>query len=63
VSEPLRKNALPQPGSAAAAVASRLAERDESDHPAPEARAAADAARAAYIKASIAAGLSPLPLP
>jgi hypothetical protein len=48
---------------AAAAVTARLAERDESDHPVPEARIAAEAAREAYIRASIAAGVSPLPLP
>jgi hypothetical protein len=46
-----------------AVVKTRLAERDEGHHPAAEARIAADAARDAYIKASIAAGLSPLPLP
>jgi hypothetical protein len=63
VSEPQRKNAVPQPGVAAAAVTARLAERDESDHPVPEARIAAEAAREAYIRASIAAGVSPLPLP
>jgi hypothetical protein len=44
-------------------VAGRLAERDESDHPAAEARVAAEAAREAYIRASRAAGVSPLPLP
>jgi hypothetical protein len=48
---------------AAAAVTARLAERDESDHSVPEARIAAEAAREAYIRASIAAGVSPLPLP
>jgi hypothetical protein len=63
VSEPQRKDAVPQPGVAAAAVTARLAERDESHHPVPEARIAAEAAREAYIRASIAAGLSPLPLP
>ena len=54
------------PGQIAASSAiltTRLAERDESRHPAAEARIAADAARKAYIKASIAAGVSPLPMP
>jgi hypothetical protein len=59
----LRSDAVRQPALAAGIVTARLAERDESDHPAPEAKAAADAAREAYIRASIAAGLSPLPLP
>ena len=63
VSEPERMDAVPQPGLAAAMVTARLAERDESDHPVPEARIAAEAAREAYIRASIAAGVSPLPLP
>ncbi|MCX7288721.1 MAG: hypothetical protein NTW20_14520 [Rhodobacterales bacterium] len=57
------KDAPGQPAATAASVAARLAERDESHHPAAQARAAADAAREAYIKASIAAGVSPLPLP
>jgi hypothetical protein len=63
VSAPQRTDAVPQPGVAAALITARLAERDESDHPVPEARIAAEAAREAYIRASIAAGLSPLPLP
>lgn len=63
VAETLRADAIRQPAVATGIIATQLAERDESDHPAVEARAAADAARAAYIKASIAAGVSPLPLP
>ena len=63
VSEPQRNDAMPHLGLSAAMVTARLAERDESDHPVPEARIAAEAAREAYIRASIAAGLSPLPLP
>jgi hypothetical protein len=63
VSTPLRKDALAQTAATAASVTARLAERDESQHPAAEARIAAEAAREAYIKASIAAGVSPLPLP
>ena len=63
VTETALKEAVHQPALSAGLVTARLAERDESDHPAVEARAAADAAREAYIKASIAAGVSPLPLP
>ena len=63
VAETLRRDA-PQPSSAMSAqVSVHLAERDEGQHPAAQARAAAEAARDAYIKASIAAGVSPLPLP
>jgi hypothetical protein len=63
VSAPAREDAPAQTTAAAASVSARLAERDESRHPAAEARIAADAAREAYIRASIAAGVSPLPLP
>jgi hypothetical protein len=63
VAPTLRPDAVRQPAVSAGIVTTRLAERDEGDHPAAEARAAADAAREAYIKASIAAGVSPLPLP
>ena len=63
VAPPLRPDAVVQLAGPAAMIASRLGERDEGRHPASEARAAADAARKAYIKASIAAGISPLPLP
>jgi hypothetical protein len=63
VTEVERVDAVRQPAISAGIVTARLAERDESEHPAAEARAAADAAREAYIKASIAAGVSPLPLP
>jgi len=58
-----RKDAPQQPAGTAATVTARLAERDESDHPAAEARRAATAAREAYIEASRAAGINPLPLP
>lgn len=44
-------------------VAVTLAERDPGDHPAAAARAASDAAREAYIRASREAGVNPLPLP
>jgi hypothetical protein len=59
----MRVDAVHQPAKLAAQVAVELADHDEDQHPATSARAAADAARAAYIKASIAAGVSPLPLP
>ncbi len=58
-----RKDAPQQPAGTAATVTARLAERDESQHPAAEARRAAKAAREAYIQASRAAGINPLPLP
>jgi hypothetical protein len=63
VAEALRLDTVRQPAVAVGIVTARLAERDEGEHPAAAARAAADAARVAYIKASIAAGVSPLPLP
>lgn len=63
VAEPLRREAVHQPAGSAAQVAVELAERGGDRHPAAEARAAAQAAKDAYIKASIAAGVSPLPLP
>lgn len=64
VTDTFRREAVHQPSGLAAQIAVDLAERDEGHHPAAEARAvAAQAARDAYIKASIAAGLSPLPLP
>ena len=56
-------DAVRQPATLAAQVAVELANHDEDQHPAATARAAADAAREAYIRASIAAGVSPLPLP
>lgn len=62
VTATMRKDAVQQPAGMAAQVAVELADRDQS-HPAAAARQAADAAREAYIRASIAAGLSPLPLP
>jgi hypothetical protein len=63
VALPILKDAPGQSTASTATVPTRLAERNESNHPAAEARLAADAARKAYIKASIAAGVSPLPLP
>ncbi len=63
VAQTLRHEAVHQPAGTAAQVAVELAERGQDKHPASEARAAAQAAKDAYIKASIAAGLSPLPLP
>ena len=63
VAQTVRSNAVHQPASLSAQVAVELADHDADQHPATAARAAADAARAAYIKASIAAGVSPLPLP
>lgn len=63
VTETDRRDAVHQPTQSAGIVTARLAEHDGSHHPAADARAAADAAREAYIKASIAAGVSPLPLP
>jgi hypothetical protein len=58
-----RKDAVIQARGTGTPPNARLAERDESDHPATEARAAAEAARRAYIEASRAIGISPLPLP
>jgi hypothetical protein len=63
VTQTIRRDAVHSPSGTAAQVSVHLAERDEAQHPATDARAAAMAARDAYIKASIAAGLSPLPLP
>jgi predicted lipid-binding transport protein (Tim44 family) len=63
VTETMRGDAVLQPATLSAQVAVELADRDEDQDPATAARAAADAAREAYIRASIAAGLSPLPLP
>lgn len=63
VTATLRKDAVAQPATLSAQVAVELADHDEDQHPVTAARAAADAAREAYIRASIAAGLSPLPLP
>ena len=59
----MRRDAVRQSAGLAAQVAVELADRDEDQHPAAEARAVAQAARDAYIKASIAAGVNPLPLP
>lgn len=63
VVNPIRADALRQPAETAALVTLSLAERDEGDHPAAAARAASEAARDAYVRASLAAGVSPLPLP
>jgi hypothetical protein len=62
ITQPIRSDAVQQPASLSAQVAMELGEHKK-DAPATAARAAADAARDAYIKASIAAGVSPLPLP
>jgi hypothetical protein len=62
VAETMQGAAVLQPAATVGMVTARLAERDEAEHPASEARAAADAAREAYIRASIAAGITPLPL-
>ncbi|MCU0825840.1 MAG: hypothetical protein MUE52_00170 [Tabrizicola sp.] len=58
-----RVDAVAQPSTLPAQVAVELADHDEDQTPATAARAAADAAREAYIRASIAAGVNPLPLP
>ena len=63
VAETLRRDAVQSLSAGTAQVSVRLAEQDEGHHPAAEARAAAMAACGAYIPASIAAGLSPLPMP
>lgn len=63
VAETTRKDAPQQAAATAATVTARLAERDEGAHPAAAARAASEAAREAYIRASLASGVSPLPLP
>lgn len=63
VTQTLRRDAVHHLAKIVAPASSRLSERDEGNQPAVEARAAAEAARKAYIKASIAAGVSPLPLP
>ena len=63
VAEPLRPDAVRQPDIAPASVGVQLAEVDENREPVVAARAAAEAARDAYIRASIAAGVNPLPLP
>lgn len=62
VAPPLRRDALQPARIATATLQVQLAEIDEDADHATAARAAAEAARAAYIKASIAAGVSPLPL-
>lgn len=63
VGEVMRRDSLQALSGTAAQASLALADRNSDRHPASEARAAAQAAREAYIKASIAAGLSPLPLP
>jgi len=62
VAVPQRVTAVLPGRSAIAAASTQLAESDEDAHPAATARAAAEAARQAYIRASLAAGISPLPL-
>jgi hypothetical protein len=63
VAEPLRKEALRQPHATAGPASLQLSAADEGHEPVVAARAAAQAARDAYIRASIAAGVNPLPLP
>lgn len=63
VTDSLRHDVVPTTSGLAPQVSVQLVERPERQHPAAEARAAAMAAREAYIKASIAAGMSPLPMP
>ena len=63
VAETQRRDAVQSPSAVAAQVSVQLADRDQDHHPAAQARAAAMAAREAYIQASIAAGISPLPMP
>ena len=52
-----------QPDRATGTVGLQLAAVEEDHEPVVAARAAAEAARNAYIRASIAAGVSALPLP
>ena len=63
VTNPQRAAAILAPRSANASPSLQLAGTDEDGHPAADARAAAEAARKAYIAGSRAAGISPLPLP
>lgn len=63
VSQPDRPQAVRQPDGASASVGLQLAAVDDGKEPVVAARAAAEAARDAYIRASIAAGVNPLPLP
>ncbi len=61
VAEPILRTAVRQTERMQETVAPHTALG--ADHPVAAAREAADAAREAYIRASIAAGISPLPLP
>ncbi|MFM7336498.1 MAG: hypothetical protein ACKO1H_19180 [Tabrizicola sp.] len=63
VTDTQRRDAVQSPSGTLAQVSVQLADRDRDHHPAADARAAAIAAREAYIQASIAAGISPLPMP
>ena len=63
VANTLRRDAVQASSAMTGQVSVQLADRERDHHPAAEARAAAMAAREAYIQASIAAGLSPLPMP
>jgi hypothetical protein len=60
VSAPMRSDAVVQVARASAGEAQLMTARQA---PETSAAVAAEAARSAYIKASIAAGISPLPLP
>ena len=63
VSQPDRPQAVQQPETTSGAIGVQLAAVDEGKEPVVAARVAAEAARDAYIRASIAAGVNPLPLP
>ncbi len=60
VTAPMRSDAVTQAARTAGGEAQLMT---AGMTPEPDAAAAAEAARTAYIKASIAAGISPLPLP
>ncbi|MFP5480026.1 MAG: hypothetical protein ACLGIE_10125 [Alphaproteobacteria bacterium] len=63
VAQPERPQSVRQPDRATGTVGLQLAAVEEDHEPVVAARAAAEAARNAYIRASIAAGVSALPLP
>jgi ribonuclease HII len=63
VAETVRKDAVRQTDTTVAAAKMQLGNADGNSHPVAAARVAAEAARDAYIRASIAAGVNPLPLP
>ena len=63
VAQPEQPQSVRQPDRATGNARVQLAAVDEEHEPVVAARAAAEAARDAYIRASIAAGVSALPLP